>query len=72
MAIGGSSNTIIHIPAVATEACLDMDCSSIYAEASCEVPLLIGIRPNGKCCMADFEAAGGLGALLNELTASWT
>ena len=68
MAIGGSSNTIIHIPAVATEACLDMDCSSIYAEASCEVPLLIGIRPNGKCCMADFEAAGGLGALLNELT----
>ena len=68
MAIGGSSNTIIHIPAVATEACLDMDCSSIYAEASCEVPLLIGIRPNGKCCMADFEAAGGLVALLNELT----
>ena len=67
MAIGGSSNTIIHIPAVATEACLDMDCGSIYAEASCEVPLLIGIRPNGKDCMADFEAAGGLPAMLNEL-----
>ena len=67
MAIGGSSNTIIHIPAVATEACLNMDCSSIYAEASREVPLLIGIRPNGKNCMADFELAGGLPALLNEL-----
>lgn len=67
MAIGGSSNTIIHIPAVATEACLDMDCSSIYAEASCEVPLLIGIRPNGKYCMADFQQAGGLSALLNEM-----
>ena len=67
MAIGGSSNTIIHIPAVATEACLNMDCSAVYAEASCEVPLLIGIRPNGKHCMADFEAAGGLPAMLNEL-----
>lgn len=67
MAIGGSSNTIIHIPAVATEACLDMDCSSIYAEASCEVPLLIGIRPNGPYCLADFELAGGMSALLNEM-----
>ena len=67
MAIGGSSNTIIHIPAVATEACLDMDCSSIYAEASCEVPLLIGIRPNGPDCLADFEQAGGMSALLNEM-----
>ena len=67
MAIGGSSNTIIHIPAIATEACLDMDCSSIYAEASCEVPLLIGIRPNGEHCMGDFDVAGGLPALLNEI-----
>jgi len=67
MAIGGSSNTIIHIPAVATEACLDMECSPVYAAASCEVPLLIGIRPNGKDCMADFDAAGGLPALLNEM-----
>ena len=67
MAIGGSANTIIHIPAVATEACLDMDCSSVYSQASCEIPLLIGIRPNGKHCMEDFEKAGGLSALLNEL-----
>ena len=67
MAIGGSSNTIIHIPAVANEAGLDMDCSSVYAQASCEVPLLIGIRPNGPYCMKDFDEAGGLSALLNEV-----
>lgn len=67
MAIGGSSNTIIHIPAVANEACVDMDCSAIYAKASTEVPLLIGIRPNGPYCLKDFEEAGGLSALLNEL-----
>lgn len=67
MAIGGSSNTIIHIPAVATEAGLNMECGPVYAQASCDVPLLIGIRPNGPYCMKDFEEAGGLSALLGEL-----
>ncbi len=68
MAIGGSANTIIHVPAVATEAELDMECAPIYSKASCEVPLLVGIRPNGPYCMKDFETAGGTPALLNELT----
>lgn len=67
MAIGGSSNTIIHIPAVATEAELGMDCSEVYAKASCEIPLLIGIRPNGPHTMRDFDEAGGLAALLTQL-----
>jgi len=67
MAIGGSTNTIIHVPAVATESEIDMDCGEIYAEASNEIPLLLGIRPNGPHCMADFEKAGGLRALLNEM-----
>lgn len=67
MAIGGSSNSIIHIPAVATETGLAMDCSSHYAEASLKVPLLVGIRPNGKDCMRDFDEAGGLSALLKEM-----
>ena len=67
MAIGGSSNTIIHIPAVATESEIEMDCSEIYSKASCEIPLLIGIRPNGHHTMRDFDEAGGLPSLLNEL-----
>lgn len=67
MAVGGSTNTIIHVPAIATEAEIDMDCSEIYAAASNEIPLLIGIRPNGKHCMEDFRQAGGLRALLNEI-----
>lgn len=66
-AIGGSGNTIIHIPATATEAGLTIDCSEIYARASREIPLLIGIRPNGQYCMKDFEEAGGLGALMNQM-----
>ena len=67
MAVGGSTNTIIHVPAIATEAEIDMDCSEIYAAASNEIPLLIGIRPNGNHCMEDFRQAGGLRALLNEI-----
>lgn len=67
MAIGGSTNTIIHVPAIATESEIDMDCSELYAEASNEIPLLVGIRPNGPYCMEDFHQAGGLRALLNEI-----
>jgi len=67
MAVGGSSNTIIHIPAVATEAGLSIECSPVYADASREIPTLIGIRPNGDKCMADLDIAGGVPALLNEL-----
>ncbi|MGD9566782.1 MAG: dihydroxy-acid dehydratase [Sedimentibacter sp.] len=68
MAVGGSSNTIIHIPAIATEAELSMECGSIYAEASNEIPLLVGVRPNvGMHSMEEFDKAGGLGAILNIL-----
>lgn len=69
MAIGGSTNTIIHVPAIATESELDMDCSAIYAAASQEIPLLVGIRPNGPHCMEDLRRAGGLGAVLQEIRA---
>ena len=67
MAMGGSTNTIIHVPAIATETELDMDCSAVYAAASQEIPLLVGIRPNGPHCMEDFRRAGGLQAVLHEI-----
>ncbi len=67
MAVGGSANTVIHIPAAATEAELELDCSETYAEASQNIPLLIGIRPNGPHTMRDFDEAGGLPALLSEI-----
>lgn len=59
MAVGGSANTVIHIPAAATEAELELDCSEVYAQASQEIPLLVGIRPNGPHTMRDFDEAGG-------------
>lgn len=66
MAVGGSMNTVIHIPAAATEAEIDMDCSQVYMD-SANVPLLIGIRPNGPYTMKDFDQAGGLHALMGEI-----
>lgn len=67
MAIGGSSNSLIHIPAVATSAELTINCIKYFDIASHEIPLLIGITPNGDHVMADFERAGGLMALFSNI-----
>lgn len=67
MAIGGSSNTLIHIPAIATSADLQIDCLEYFDYASHEIPLLLGVTPNGSHVMADFDKAGGLGALFKVL-----
>lgn len=68
MAIGGSTNTLIHIPAIATEAELEINSIEFFDKASNEIPLLIGISPNGEHLMEDFDRAGGLGALCNEMS----
>lgn len=67
MAIGGSSNVLVHIPAIATEAELEMDCLGAFDEASQQVPLLTGLAPNGPHYMPDFDRAGGLQALMKGL-----
>ena len=67
MAIGGSGNTIIHVPAVATESGIEMNFSDIYAAASFEIPLLVGVRPNGPYNMDLYAKAGGTQAILHEL-----
>ena len=67
MAIGGSGNTIIHVPAVATEADIEMNFSDIYAAASFEIPLLVGVRPNGPYNLDQYAKAGGTQAILHEL-----
>lgn len=68
MAIGGSTNALIHISAIAAEAELGLDCGRIFDEVSHHVPLLIGISPNGEHLMDDFDKAGGLGALIKEIS----
>jgi dihydroxy-acid dehydratase len=67
MAIGGSSNVLIHIPAIAAEAELGIDCLKEFDSAGEDVPLLIGVAPNGPWYMPDFDRAGGLIALMKHL-----
>ncbi|MGE4167765.1 MAG: L-arabinonate dehydratase [Xanthobacteraceae bacterium] len=66
MAMGGSTNAIIHVVAMARRAGLPMDMKR-FDDISREVPVLANIRPSGEALMEDFFYAGGLRALMNEL-----
>ena len=66
MAMGGSTNAIIHVVAMARRAGLKLDMSR-FDEISREIPVLANVRPSGKFLMEDFFYAGGLRALMCEL-----
>ena len=65
MAIGGSSNTVLHLTALAYEADIDFDVR-IFDEMAPKIPHLVKMRPaeNGHY-PADVHRAGGIGAVLN-------
>ena len=66
LALGGSTNAIIHLIAMARR--LDVDLSlADFEELAQRTPLLANIRPSGKYLMEDFFYAGGLPALLRNL-----
>jgi dihydroxy-acid dehydratase len=67
MAIGGSTNAIIHLVALARRCGLDMPLNR-FDDISERVPVLANIRPSGKFLMEDFYYAGGLPALMAEMT----
>jgi len=67
MAIGGSTNTALHLPAIALEYGLSLSLSR-FDEVSRETPHLINLRPGGDRFLADFERAGGVPAIQNRLT----
>ena len=66
-AIAGSTNLLLHIPAIAHEAGIDRDWWSFFDEMSHKIPLLTEIAPNGKYYFNDFERAGGMKALMKTL-----
>lgn len=67
MAVAGSSNLILHIPAIAHEAGYDLPWWKYFDEASNEIPLLSHLAPSGPYNLKDLDLAGGLPALLNQL-----
>jgi dihydroxy-acid dehydratase len=66
MALGGSTNAIIHVVAMARRAGVQLDMAR-FDEISREIPVIANIRPSGKYLMEDFFYAGGLRALMLEL-----
>ena len=67
MAVAGSSNLILHLPAIANEAGYDLPWWKYFDEASNEVPLLSHLAPGGPYSLKDLDLAGGMRALLREL-----
>jgi dihydroxy-acid dehydratase len=66
MAIGGSTNAIIHLVAIAGRLGLALPLARFDA-LSRSTPLLVNVRPSGKYLMEDFFYAGGLPVVLKEL-----
>ena len=66
LAIGGSTNGIIHLTAVAGRMGFDIDLERVD-EMSRETPVLIDLKPSGQHYMEDFHKAGGMPALLQVL-----
>jgi len=66
MAMGGSTNTVLHLLAIANEADIEFDLKVIN-ELSEKVPHLIHLSPTGNYYMEDLYRAGGVSAILNEV-----
>jgi dihydroxy-acid dehydratase len=66
LALGGSTNAIIHLTAVAGRLGIPVSLPRLN-ELSDTTPVLVNLKPTGDNYMEDFHAAGGVGALLREL-----
>ncbi|MDR0405161.1 MAG: dihydroxy-acid dehydratase [Clostridiales bacterium] len=67
MALGCSTNSMLHLPAIAYEAGVDLDLDAANAISS-KTPNLCKLAPAGKHHMQDLYRAGGVYAVMNELT----
>ena len=66
MSLGGSTNTVLHITAIAHEAGIELPLE-LFDRISNETPNITRIRPSGDYMMEDIEYAGGIPAVLNRL-----
>jgi len=67
MAMGGSTNTVLHTLALATEAGIDYSLERINQVAA-RTPHLCKVSPSGKWHMEDVDRAGGISAILKEMS----
>jgi dihydroxy-acid dehydratase len=66
LAIGGSTNAIVHLTAIAGRAGVKVDLNRLN-QLSDATPVLVDLKPTGQFYMSDLYAAGGIGAVLREL-----
>jgi len=67
-AIGGSTNAVIHLLAIAGRIGVKLDLAD-WDKLGAEMPCLVNLQPSGKYLMEDFYYAGGLPAVLREIQA---
>jgi dihydroxy-acid dehydratase len=66
MALGCSTNTVLHVPAIAKEAGVDLPLAS-FNEVSKRVPHVCSLIPGGPHSLQDLDEAGGVQAVMSEL-----
>ena len=66
MAMGGSTNTVLHLPAIAAEAGVRLDLD-LFDKISRATPNILRLEPAGDNYMEDLEYAGGVSAVLNAI-----
>jgi dihydroxy-acid dehydratase len=65
-AVGGSTNFIIHLQAIAGRIGVPLNLKE-FDDIGSKIPLLVNLKPSGKYLMEDFFYAGGLPVVMNEL-----
>ncbi len=66
LALGGSTNTVLHLPAIARDAGVKLDLN-MFDKLSRTTPQITSIRPGGDYFMEDLEYAGGIPAVLKSM-----
>ncbi|MEM2977735.1 MAG: dihydroxy-acid dehydratase [Candidatus Hadarchaeales archaeon] len=66
MALGGSTNTVLHLPAIAKEVGISLPLE-VFDRLSKRVPQLCSLRPGGEHMVVDLHEAGGIPALMKQL-----
>jgi dihydroxy-acid dehydratase len=66
LAIGGSTNGVVHLTAIAARRGFEIDLDALDRMGR-ETPVLLDLKPSGEHYMEDFHAAGGMATLLREL-----
>ena len=66
VAMGGSTNTTLHLPAIAHEAGIELTLKDIH-DISLRTPLIADMKPGGKYVMLDLDRAGGVPVVMKRL-----